>query len=469
MESNDPRQQVDTSQVDAGEASGGREAPVPSRPARRYTAMALVVAVAAGAVLGGAITARYGAPARAGHMVLPQQVAERSKSLTTDLAVTDSEANTIAVVEAATASVVQVRVTKTERNRPRRLPSPPFPGWPSPPPDEMPDDKGRGHGGGAQPEEPPAPREFKRQGSGSGFVFDASGLIVTNNHVVEDATSVEVVFPDGKKYPARVLGTDRLSDLGVLKIDAPAGELHPLQLADSDAVRVGQKAIAIGSPLGGEGGLGLDRSPSVTQGIVSAKDRSLPIYSREGGSSTLEFSIDNLIQTDAAINPGNSGGPLLNSRGQVIGVNTAIVPQAQGIGFAIPSNIVRRVAPILAQGKAVERPQLGLTYQGLDTLKERLGAAYDQLGLPQNGALVMTILPGSAAEKAGLRGSDREKEIDGQTVKYGGDIITAVNGVPVNGDKLRQEVLKYQPGDTVELTVIRDGQTVSVKLTLGKR
>lgn len=307
--------------------------------------------------------------------------------------------------------------------------------------------------------------EVPIQGSGSGFVFDTAGHVVTNNHVVEDSSQVEVIFSDGAVAQGRVVGTDRLSDLAVLAVVDPPGKIVPLAVADSDLVMVGQKAIAIGSPLGDEEGvrLGLNRAPTVTQGIVSARDRTMPVMSKRD-PGVQDFQIENLLQTDAAINPGNSGGPLLDSRGRVIGVNTAIVPTAQGIGFAIPSNVVLKVVPQLIANGEVRRAFLGITYQDLAAVRHLFPA---EIALPDTGALVIEVHSGSPSEKAGVRGSTLPTGPGG--VAQPGDIVVALNGVAVDGTNLAREVLRYRPGETVKVTVFRGTKTQDISIALGER
>jgi len=308
------------------------------------------------------------------------------------------------------------------------------------------------------------------QSSGSGFVWDRDGHIVTNNHVVEEGGRITAVFHGGSQVEARVVGTDRLTDLAVLEVKVPKTALAPLPLADSDKVKVGQKAIAIGSPLGiGDisSEFGLDGEPTVTEGIVSAKDRTLPIEQ----NGVTEFRIRRLIQTDAAINPGNSGGPLLNSRAEVIGVNTAIIPTARGIGFAIPSNVVARVVPqLIGQGK-VERPQLGIEFVSLERMKKDLRDAFAELKFPTpTGALVTRVVPGSGAAEAGIRGSTGTQLVPGYgPVPVGGDIIVAVNGQAISGEELPDAVLGYGVGERVTLTLFRGGQKMDVQVTLSRR
>ncbi len=302
-------------------------------------------------------------------------------------------------------------------------------------------------------------------GLGSGFVYDTDGHVVTNYHVVENETSLEVAFPSGFKARGKVIGTDLDSDLAVVEVDAPAEELHPLKLGDSDAVKVGQTVIAIGNPFGLEG--------TMTVGIVSGLGRTLTSLhtTSEGGT----FSAGDIIQTDAAINPGNSGGPLLNLKGEVIGVNQAIrtdnisvsgEPTNSGVGFAVSINIIKRVVPFLISDGKYDYPYLGITSKGSDlTLTEQ-----EALGLPQStGVYVTGVTPGGPAEKAGLRGGDNPSSIPG--LQSGGDLIIAIDDQPVQtyNDLIGYLMKTKSPGDKVTLTVLRDGDKLSLDLTLDKR
>ncbi len=301
-------------------------------------------------------------------------------------------------------------------------------------------------------------------GLGSGFVYDNDGHIVTNYHVVEGATDLEVDFPSGFKTRGRVIATDLDSDLAVIKVDAPAEYLFPVPLADSDALKVGQTVIAIGNPFGLSG--------TITVGVVSAKGRTLDSF-RLSNSGT-PFSAGDVIQTDAAINPGNSGGPLLNLNGEVIGVNRAIrtdssnvtgEPVNSGIGFAISSNIIRRVVPFLIKDGFYNYPYVGVSSREDLTLIER-----EALDIQSTvGAYVLVVSPNSPAEKAGLRGGAQETNIAG--LYAGGDLITAVDGYPVRvfGDFLSYLMTNKSPGDQIVLTIIRDGEEMEVDLTLAKR
>jgi S1-C subfamily serine protease len=295
-------------------------------------------------------------------------------------------------------------------------------------------------------------------GAGSGFFYDTNGHIVTNAHVVRDAYMVDVVLHDETIIPAQVIGTDDDSDLAVLLVDLsaanlPKDALMPLPLADSDAVLPGQEVIAIGNPFG--------RQSSMTYGIVSAVGRTI-------GSLT-PFSIPQAIQTDAAINPGNSGGPLLNLNGEVIGVNAQIESSVRanaGVGFAIPSNIVKRVAPALIANGRFQWPWLGVS--GGD-VTPRLAEA-NNLPLNTRGAYLSGIVEGGPADEAGLRGTSGETEMNDMPLPTGGDIIIALNDEPVRDmDDLILSISQQDPGDTVTLTILRDGKPVEIQATLDAR
>ncbi len=295
---------------------------------------------------------------------------------------------------------------------------------------------------------------------GSGFVWDKEGHIVTNNHVVDGASRISLRFADGRVASAKVIGTDVNSDLAVLKADVPAASLQPVQLADSTQVQVGQLAIAIGNPFGEEG--------TMTLGIVSAVGRTLPVQS--GTADNLNYSIPDVIQTDAPINPGNSGGVLVNSQGQVIGVTAAIesaVQSSAGIGFAIPSLIVQKVVPALIKTGHYDHPYLGIS--GID-LTPDLATAMD-LNADQRGALVVTVTAGGPADKAGLRGSDRQTQINGVSVPIGGDVIVAIDSQAVRqfDDLLSYLARSTEVGQKVTLTILRDGKEMILDVTLAAR
>jgi S1-C subfamily serine protease len=308
---------------------------------------------------------------------------------------------------------------------------------------------------------PPAPPDSLpnpqlRNAFGAGFVYDNQGHIVTNAHVVEAAQSVFVTFHDGLTFPATVVGTAPDADLAVIRVDDTRAVLTPLTLGDSDAVQVGQRAIAIGNPFG--------LSNTMTEGIISALGRSLP------GNQSNQFRIPYILQTDAAINPGNSGGPLLNFRGEVIGVNTAIrsrVQQSAGIGFAVPSTIIKfTVDELIANGK-IEYSFLGITGTTLDSdINEAIG-----LDINFKGVLVTNIAPGGPAEIAGLVGSTESVETPLGQVPAGGDIIIAVDGnkLTVFEDLLGYLFTRTKPGDKVMLSIIRNGESLEIEVTLAPR
>lgn len=288
-------------------------------------------------------------------------------------------------------------------------------------------------------------------GQGTGFIVDDQGHIITNYHVIEGATDIEIGFWNGFKAHGEIIGTDLDSDLAVLRVEAPAEQLYPLPLGDSDQIRVGEVAVAIGNPFG----LG----STMTVGIVSAKGRVLSSLnvSEEGQA----FSAGDLIQTDAAINPGNSGGPLLNLNGEVIGVNRAIrtdnfndtgSPVSSGIGFAISVNIVKRVLPSLIENGEVAYPLLGIS-----SLPELTIFDQEELNLPQStGALVISLTPDGPAEEAGLLIGDLITHIDGREVLVFGDLLSYL-------------FTQKSPGDSVVLTVLRGGEALDFTVVLGSR
>ena len=305
------------------------------------------------------------------------------------------------------------------------------------------------HGGGLQP-----------LSSGSGFMIDRDGHVVTNNHVIEGADDLQVVLSDGSvTHEVEIVGRDPYSDLAVVRINVEPDRLVPLQLGDSDALQVGQRVIAIGNPFGLQG--------TMTSGVVSAVGRTLTSQALEGGS----FSNPEIIQTDASINPGNSGGPLLDSRGRVVGVNTAIRSNTgvnAGVGFAVPVNTVKRIVPHLIDKGAYNYPYLGITSDTRFTVAE----LSEPLKLPVDyGTLVQDVQQGTAAAEAGLRGGDREVEVMGRSVIAGGDIITAIDGEELRSfdDLVAYLVSDTEVGQEVMLTVFRDGRRMEVSATLGAR
>ncbi len=298
-----------------------------------------------------------------------------------------------------------------------------------------------------------------QQALGSGFVWDTQGDIVTNNHVVAGASQIQVAFSDGTSVPATVVGTDPNSDLAVIHVKVDSSLLKPVAMADSSTVKVGEIDIAIGNPYGLAG--------TMTQGIVSATGRSLPVQSQSGTPGPT-YSIPDIIQTDAAINPGNSGGVLLDTSGQVIGVTAAIqspVDANAGIGFAIPSNIVNTVVTSLIQTGQYQHPWIGISGT---SLTYELAQAMN-LDPQQKGALVVDVASGGPAAKAGLQASNQQTTINGQQVPVGGDVITAIDGKTVNSFEDVASILfnSTKVGQTITLTVLRNGQTKSVSLTLG--
>ncbi len=296
-------------------------------------------------------------------------------------------------------------------------------------------------------------------GSGSGFVWDTAGNIVTNNHVVEGADQIRVRFHDGTILDATVVGTDADSDLAVIKVEASADLLKPVIMADSAKVSVGQLAVAIGNPF--------DLENTMTVGFVSALGRSLPV---SNGQATSSYSIPDIIQTDAPINPGNSGGVLVNRQGEVIGVTSAIVSPVQasaGIGFAVPSAIVSARVPVLIKTGEYVDPWIGISGTSLTAdLAEAM-----KLDASQRGALVVEVVAGGPAEKAGLVPSTTAVTINGNDTVVGGDVIVAINGQAVRSfdDLVAYLARSTAVGDEITLTVLREGKTVEVPLTLGAR
>jgi len=299
----------------------------------------------------------------------------------------------------------------------------------------------------------PVPQE----GSGSGFVYDTEGHIVTNYHVVEGAEEIGVTFADGQTYLATVVGEDPTYDLAVIKIDPADHAMAPVTLGDSESLRIGQFVVAIGAPFG------LDQS--VTFGVISSLGRVI--------ESPDQRFIGEAIQTDAAINPGNSGGPLLDLEGRVIGVNAQIISPSQanaGIGFAIPVSLVQRVVPQLIANGTYEHPWMGvgpatMTLQLAEIMRE---AGYD---VPDTGVYIYEVSRGSAADSAGIRGPEAEITTSGGRIPVGGDVVLSIDGVPMTTarDLIAHLETFTQPGDTVQVEVYRDGETLTLPVTLGAR
>jgi S1-C subfamily serine protease len=292
-----------------------------------------------------------------------------------------------------------------------------------------------------------------QQHLGSGFVLDKAGHIVTNYHVVEDADDIKVSFSNRDTVKARLVGTDPSTDLAVLRVRVGAGALTPLPLGDSDRVEVGDEVVAIGNPFG--------LARTATAGIVSALQRNI--------RAPNTYTIDHVIQTDAPINTGSSGGPLLNSRGEVIGVNTQIETGGAagnvGIGFAVPSNTVKNVvAQILRSGK-VERAYLGIRGQDLTP-----GLA-DEFRLPvERGVLITSVDPGSGAARADLQGGETEVVVAGETYVLGGDIVVAADGKRTTSiDALREVIAAHKPGEKMRIQIYREAKKMSVTVTLGRQ
>ena len=290
-------------------------------------------------------------------------------------------------------------------------------------------------------------------GVGSGFVFDKKGHIITNSHVVKDAKKVVVTFLDGRSYNAEVIGFDKFTDIGVIKVNADLSLLKPLAIGDSSNLKVGEPIAAIGNPFGLSG--------SMTSGIVSQLGRLLPL-----GAG---YSIPDVIQTDAAINPGNSGGPLLNMRGEIVGINTAIqsaTGEFTGVGFAVPSQTIAKIVPTLIENGEYHHPWIGISGRDIDPDLAKVLDLNDAVGF-----LVITVVENSPASKAGMHGSNETVEIDGVKYPLGGDIILSVDGKQVR--KIDDILVHLQRaksiGDEMNLEILRDGRTTNITITLEER
>ena len=290
-------------------------------------------------------------------------------------------------------------------------------------------------------------------GVGSGFVFDTQGHIITNAHVVKDATKTIVTFLDGRSYNAEIIGVDEYTDIGVIKVNADLKLLNPLSLGDSSNLQVGEPITAIGNPFGLSG--------SMTSGIISQMGRLLP--------SNSGYSIPDVIQTDAAINPGNSGGPLLNMRGEIVGINTAIqstTGEFTGVGFAIPSQTVAKIVPTLISDGEYKHPWIGISGTDIDLEMASVMELENTLGF-----LIITVIEDSPASDAGLIGSNKMIEVEGREYSIGGDIIISVDGIDVR--KIDDILIHLQRGkavgDEMVLEVLRDGRTTNVTIVLQER
>ena len=295
--------------------------------------------------------------------------------------------------------------------------------------------------------------ENETGGVGSGFVFDKQGHIITNAHVVKDATKTIVTFLDGRSYNAEIIGVDEYTDIGVIKVNADLKLLNPLSLGDSSNLQVGEPITAIGNPFGLSG--------SMTSGIISQMGRLLP--------SDSGFQIPDVIQTDAAINPGNSGGPLLNMRGEIVGINTAIqstTGEFTGVGFAIPSQTVAKIVPTLISDGEYKHPWIGISGTDIDLEMANVMELENTLGF-----LIITVIEDSPASDAGLIGSNKMIEVEGREYSIGGDIIISVDGIDVR--KIDDILIHLQRGkavgDEMVLEVLRDGRTTNVTIVLQER
>ncbi|UCD71744.1 MAG: trypsin-like peptidase domain-containing protein [Syntrophobacterales bacterium] len=291
-----------------------------------------------------------------------------------------------------------------------------------------------------------------RGGAGSGSIIDESGHILTNYHVIRDSTKLEVTLSDGSKWSARFVGADPNNDLSVIKIDAPKEKLTVIPMGDSSELQIGQKVLAIGNPFG----LG----QTLTTGIISSLDRSI-----RSETGTL---IEDVIQTDAAINPGNSGGPLLDSKGRIIGINSAIISPtgaSVGIGFAVPVNTAKRILPELISKGHVSYPWLGASlYPLIPEFAQALGLKVDR------GAVIAEVVEGGPADRAGLKGGDRVVQVGNSSIPVGGDVITEMDGKKVTSSiDLIRMIRDHRPGDRVELKLLRKGKSLRIQVILGEK
>jgi S1-C subfamily serine protease len=363
---------------------------------------------------------------------------QQAQSLQIDASLLQDQAALAQLYEQVAPSVVSIQVTGRAENGMEGFQLPNLPGLPNLPEGDAP----------------------LQRGEGSGFLYDNEGHIVTNNHVVEDATDVNVVFADGHWVKAKVVATDPQADLAVLKVTPPNGMAwRPLSLAQPDSVKVGHTVLALGNPFGLEN--------TMTTGIVSALGRGMPV----GQFGANRYTLPDVIQTDAAINPGNSGGPLINLAGEVVGVNFAIESATRsnsGVGFTIPVSIVRRVVPALIESGKFDYAYLGLSGVTIGPdVAEQLELSNEVLGV-----YVGSVVSGGPADKAGVQGGDRGISTNGsRELAAGGDIITAINDQPVRyfEELVSYLVTKASPGETVTLTILRDGDEIKADVVLGTR
>lgn len=389
--------------------------------------------------------------------VITQPTAPPAAPFDPERAMLENEQNTVSIVERYSRSVALIQVTQTVTVQHPLAPFGLPPGW-----EEffgVPRDR----------------QEQERTGIGSGFVVDSEGHILTNFHVIQgaDADGVRVQFAGSdQRYEAQILGRDPFHDLALIRLKTPPADLRPVTLGDSATLRVGQKVIAIGNQFGLEF--------TVTEGIVSALGRLIPQHNPLATQFREGQQIPDVIQTDAAINRGNSGGPLFNSRGEVIGVNTAILTPSgafAGVGFAVPINAAKRVLPELMAGRDIEtpgqaglaerRPRLGVSIVGLDAIEARHRTA---LRLPDRGVLVIRVEPNSPAARAGLKGGTTRVVIDGQEFTLGGDVVLSIDGQAVASAQQMIEIIGgKRPGETVNLRILREGRELAVRVEVELR
>jgi putative serine protease PepD len=291
-----------------------------------------------------------------------------------------------------------------------------------------------------------------REGAGSGSIIDTDGHILTNHHVIRDSRKLEVTLSDGSKWPARLVGVDPDNDLAVLKVDAPKEKLRVIPMGDSSQLQIGQKVLAIGNPFG----LG----QTLTTGIISSLGRSIR---SEAGTM-----IEDVIQTDAAINPGNSGGPLLDSKGRIIGINSAIISPtgaSVGIGFAIPVNTTKRILPELISKGYVSYPWIGASiYPLIPEFARALGLKVER------GAVIAEVVADGPSDKAGLKGGDSLVQVGNSLIPVGGDVITEMDGKKVmSSDDLIGMIRQHRPGDRVELKILREGKFLHINVMLDEK